>query len=126
MTLFYMSSQNGLEFMHQTIKNNGDMELIYISEFDKLIIRNDTNDIAWEMYRSKKKKKKVIFFISNDDDCNTLYSYSHLNITFDNVVFNPSILASRKVLIFISNFDDSSGYTHPNPNEFITSIEEIP
>jgi len=37
------------------------MELIYISEFDKLIIRNDTNDIAWEMYRSKKKKKKKFF-----------------------------------------------------------------
>jgi len=110
MTLFYMSSQNGLEFMHQSmthititnnnlyinnklaIKNNGDMELIYISEFDKLIIRNDTNDIAWEMYRSKKKKKKVIFFISNDDDCNTLYSYSHLNITFDNVDINILII----------------------------------
>jgi len=38
------------------------MELIYISEFDKLIIRNDTNDIAWEMYRSKKKKKNYFFF----------------------------------------------------------------
>jgi len=39
------------------------MELIYISEFDKLIIRNDTNDIAWEMYRSKKKKKSDFFYI---------------------------------------------------------------
>ena len=49
-----------------------------------------------------------------------------LLLLFTQVVFNPSILASRKVLIFINNFGDSSEYTHPNPNKFITSVEEIP
>ncbi|OUM58767.1 hypothetical protein PIROE2DRAFT_15871, partial [Piromyces sp. E2] len=96
----YMSSNNGLEFKHSSmplineislssnnlyintspmIINNVNMELRYSGEFDKLIIKNDTYDNVWELYGTK----KCDIFISNDNNCNVLYSYNHLNITFE-------------------------------------------